>query len=45
MALAGGITLGVVFYVMRVGALGKMSRTEFDYLILGEGSSVTPHGP
>ena len=44
-ALAGWMTLGAVFYLMRVGSIGKMSRDEFDYLILGEKSSVTSDGP
>ena len=35
-ALAGWVTLGGVIYLMRRGDLGRMSRAELDYLILGE---------
>ncbi len=41
-ALAGWMTLGSVIYVTRFAALGRMSRAELDYLILGDGRSDTP---
>ncbi len=43
-ALAGWVTLGSAFYLTRVAHLGKMTRAELDYLILGKGRSDPPHG-
>jgi amino acid transporter len=43
-ALAGWVTLGSAFYLTRVAHLGRMTRAELDYLILGKGRSDPPHG-
>ena len=40
-ALAGWVTLGVVFYLTRIADLNRMTRSKLDYLILGKGTSET----
>ncbi len=42
-ALAGWVTLGGIIYAVRYADIGRMSRAELDYLILGDGGSET-HG-